>query len=138
MPDEEERIDIGAELGAKGKLDDQLLRDLKDVAKAEHTRKTVDSKKTAQSAANKKKLNLYITIGAVSAVVLLIVAYFVIVRGDSQTVKNNTSGPQRIPQTTIAAPVTTTAPTAPTNTRLPASTPPPSSGQEAGGYEPPM
>jgi len=138
MPDEEERIDIGAELGASGKLDDQLLRDLKDVAKQEKTRNAVDTKKTAQSAANKKKLSMYLTIGAIAAVVFLIIAYFVMGRPGSRANVNNQTGPQRIPKTTIAAPVTNVPqskpPTAPPQTNAP----PPSGGQDAGGYQEPM
>jgi len=139
MPDEEERIDIGAELGgASGKLDDQLLRDLKDVAKQEKIRNAVDPRTTAQNIAKKKKVSLYLTIAAISAVVLVIVAYFVMGGSGPKNVTNKPSGPQRIPQTTIAAPVTNMAPSAPPIAPPPPTAPAPGSGQDAGGYEPPM
>ncbi len=139
MPDEEERIDIGAELGgASGKLDDQLLRDLKDVAKQEKIRNAVDPKTTAQNIAKKKKMSMYLTIAAISAVVLIIVAYVVMGGSGTKAVTNKQSGPQRIPKTTIAAPVTNMAPSAPPIAPPPPSAPGPANGQDAGGYEAPM
>ena len=138
MPDDEERIDIDAQLGGTGGLNDQLLNDLKDVAKAEQKRKTTNSTAAAKSAA-KKSANKYILIGSIAAVIILIVAYIIMVKPETKNNVNSQTGATKVPQTSIAAPAaTTTAPTAPMNTPPANNAPKPSSEQDADGYETPM
>ena len=128
---DENRIDLGAELGNLGASDD-LIADIKKAAGAEKLRLDSVEKQERKKARVESSKKLYIIVAVVAAVILIAVAAFVTNRPEASRIRSQgnrpgviqNQGANKIPGAPVTGPIT------PSYNPQGAAPPPPTDGYE--------